>query len=62
MKQEHALEIEKRAYELFLARGGQEGYHLEDWLQAEKEICGKAKKASTPKKATTSKKTVSAKR
>lgn len=30
--------IAKRAYELFLARGGQHGYHLEDWLQAEKEI------------------------
>ncbi|MCX7727259.1 MAG: DUF2934 domain-containing protein [Chitinispirillaceae bacterium] len=30
--------IAKRAYELFLARGGQHGYHIQDWLQAEKEI------------------------
>ncbi len=30
--------IAKRAYELFLARGGQHGYHIQDWDQAEKEI------------------------
>jgi hypothetical protein len=30
--------IEKRAYQLFLNRGGEHGYHIEDWLQAEKEI------------------------
>lgn len=30
--------IAKRAYELFLARGGQHGYHIQDWAQAEKEI------------------------
>jgi hypothetical protein len=30
--------IAKRAYELFLARGGQHGYHIQDWTQAEKEI------------------------
>jgi hypothetical protein len=30
--------IEKRAYELFLKRGGVHGYHSEDWLKAEKEI------------------------
>jgi len=28
--------IEKRAYELFLARGGESGNALQDWLQAEK--------------------------
>jgi len=27
-----------RAYELFLARGGQHGRDLEDWLQAEREL------------------------
>lgn len=31
-------EIERRAYELFMARGGQDGYHIQDWLQAEKEV------------------------
>ena len=30
--------IGKRAYELFLKRGGAHGYHMTDWLQAEKEI------------------------
>ena len=30
--------IAKRAYELYQARGGQDGYALEDWLQAEREI------------------------
>jgi Protein of unknown function (DUF2934) len=27
-----------RAYELFLARGGQHGRDIEDWLEAEREI------------------------
>jgi hypothetical protein len=30
--------IERRAYELFLKRNGAHGYHMEDWIQAEKEI------------------------
>lgn len=30
--------IEKRAYELFLKRGGVHGYAHEDWTQAEKEV------------------------
>ena len=30
--------IEKRAYQLFLKRGGAHGYHMADWIQAEKEI------------------------
>jgi hypothetical protein len=29
--------IEKRAYELFVKRGGRHGYALEDWLKAEQE-------------------------
>lgn len=37
--------IERRAYELFVARGGQDGYHMEDWLKAESEIL-KAQEAS----------------
>jgi len=31
-------EIRQRAYQLFEARGGEEGRELEDWLQAEEEI------------------------
>jgi Protein of unknown function (DUF2934) len=30
--------IERRAYELYLARGGANGSALEDWLQAEREL------------------------
>ncbi len=30
--------IANRAYELFLARGGQHGHDLDDWLQAEQEL------------------------
>jgi hypothetical protein len=30
--------IAKRAYELFLARGGEDGHDLDDWLQAEQEL------------------------
>ncbi|HYO51738.1 DUF2934 domain-containing protein [Archangium sp.] len=31
-------QIAKRAYELFLARGGTHGRHEDDWLQAEREL------------------------
>ena len=31
-------EIRTRAYEIYLQRGGQPGYELEDWLQAEREL------------------------
>lgn len=31
-------EIEVRAYELYLKRGGENGSELDDWLAAEKEL------------------------
>jgi len=31
-------DIERRAYEIYLERGGVEGYEMEDWLQAEQEL------------------------
>ena len=31
-------DIARRAYELFLARGGTHGYDLEDWIAAEHEL------------------------
>jgi hypothetical protein len=37
----HALnhnQIRRRAYEIYLERGGLPGYELEDWLQAESEF------------------------
>ena len=30
--------VRNRAYEIYLQRGGQSGYELEDWLQAEREL------------------------
>ncbi len=33
-------EIRRRAYELFEARGGEDGHEVEDWLRAEQEIRG----------------------
>jgi Protein of unknown function (DUF2934) len=32
--------IETRSYELYLARGGADGHHEEDWLRAEAELNG----------------------
>jgi Protein of unknown function (DUF2934) len=37
MESVHEL-IARRAYELFLARGGENGYAIQDWVEAEKEI------------------------
>jgi hypothetical protein len=31
-------QIEARAYELYLQRGGEDGHDIEDWLSAEKEL------------------------
>jgi hypothetical protein len=31
-------EIRTRAYEIYLQRGTQPGYEVEDWLQAEREL------------------------
>ena len=33
-----AEEIAQRAYEIFLARGGEAGHDVDDWLQAESEL------------------------
>jgi hypothetical protein len=33
--------IAKRSYELFLARGGESGHDVEDWLRAEADLLGK---------------------
>lgn len=31
-------DVERRAYEIYLARGGREGDAVEDWLKAEQEL------------------------
>jgi len=59
MEQTLKQKVAKRAFELFLARGGQHGYHMEDWLKAEREILGNGapvKKAEKPKAAVAGKK------
>jgi hypothetical protein len=33
-------EIRRRAYEIYLERGGQEGGEVDDWLQAQHELEG----------------------
>ena len=35
-----AEQIQQRAYEIYLERGGSEGNDIEDWLQAERELGG----------------------
>ncbi|RPJ61123.1 MAG: DUF2934 domain-containing protein [Acidobacteria bacterium] len=33
-------QIERRAYQIYLQRGGQDGRDLEDWLEAERQLRG----------------------
>ena len=50
-REPHELELEQeirlRAYELYEARGGQDGYELYDWLRAEEEIRQKRFRTAT---------------
>jgi hypothetical protein len=39
-------EIRIRAYEIYIERGGQPGYDLDDWLQAERELEPKVRPAT----------------
>jgi len=38
--------IRRRAYELYLERGGEPGHDLEHWLQAERELTADQSKAA----------------
>jgi Protein of unknown function (DUF2934) len=38
--------IAERAYTLYCARGGQHGYDVDDWLQAERELHDETKSAA----------------
>ena len=42
----HLDEIRIRAYEIFMERGAQTGHDLEDWLQAERELEPKVRRAN----------------
>jgi hypothetical protein len=47
-------EIELRAYEIYLERGGKEGNAVDDWLAAEKELSESEKRDPLVKRATAS--------
>lgn len=42
-----ATEIERRAYELYLERGGADGHDVDDWVQAERELRAGAGKSQS---------------
>ena len=42
-------DIARRAYEIFVARGGEHGRHDEDWAQAERELNGGPAPARRPR-------------
>jgi len=42
-------EIAKKAYERFESRGASHGYHLEDWLEAEREVLSRLNAGSDKK-------------
>jgi hypothetical protein len=44
-------QIEVRAYEIYLERGGADGSDVQDWLQAESELLAQAEKANHASKA-----------
>jgi len=39
--------IARRAYEIYVQRGGQNGQDVEDWLRAEKELSGQPAEVPT---------------
>jgi hypothetical protein len=45
--EEQRREISEIAYRRFVTRGGEHGYHMEDWLEAERQF---AAGASAPKR------------
>jgi hypothetical protein len=40
--------VAARAYELYLARGGNDGRDLDDWLEAERELARRSMGTDTP--------------
>jgi hypothetical protein len=43
-----AEQIEKRAYELYLERGYEDGHALTDWLAAQIELSGLSEQSASP--------------
>ena len=54
--------IAKKAYERFVSRGKKEGFALEDWIIAEKEVLGPGFQVSKPREKPQVKEIVSAKK
>jgi hypothetical protein len=50
---EQQQQIAERAYQLFLERGGQHGYHHEDWLRAEAEFGSSTNGSKKPRRSKT---------
>jgi hypothetical protein len=44
-------EIELRAHQIYVERGGADGHDVEDWLQAERELIEKRGKTTSKTKA-----------
>jgi len=38
--------VRRRVYELFEERGGTDGHEVDDWMQAEAEVLGRARRAA----------------
>jgi len=38
-------EVERRAYELYLERGGEDGHDVDDWIAAERELGAQTEKS-----------------
>jgi hypothetical protein len=46
-------DVARRAYELFLARGGRHGNDIDDWLEAERQLTGARPPASPARRRAT---------
>ena len=43
-KRPRTEDIERRAYQIYVGRGGSDGHDLDDWLQAERQVAEEIKK------------------
>jgi hypothetical protein len=45
-------DVARRAYDLFVSRGGQHGRDVEDWLEAERELTSAGARSRAPRRIT----------
>lgn len=45
-------DVARRAYDLFLSRGGQHGQDIEDWLEAERQLASTGARAGARRRIT----------